>query len=49
MLIDDVVWMWLKMTVDDQMVAQEGLGINVGRYLGFFYSDNSMIGARDSE
>ena len=31
------------------MVAQEGLGLSVGRFLGFFYADYSMVRAQDSE
>ena len=48
-VVDNVVWTWLVMTVKDQTVQQEGLGLNMGRLLGVFYNDDRMIGARDSE
>ena len=37
------------MTVKYQTVVQQGLGLNVGRCLGVFYTDKCMVGARDSE
>ena len=39
----------LAMTVKDQAAEQDGLGINLGICLGFFYANNGMIGAQDSE
>ena len=45
MVVDNVVRMWLTFTVEYQSVAQEGLGINVGRFLGFFYTYKGMVGA----
>ena len=44
-----MVRMWLAMNFEDQEVAQEGLGLNVGRCLGIFYADDGIIGARYSE
>ena len=35
---------WLVMTDKYQMLAQEGLVINVGIFLGFFYANNGMVG-----
>ena len=49
MLVDNVVHIWLAMTYKYQTVAKEGLVINVGRCLGFFYDGNGMVRARDSE
>ena len=49
MVVDNVVWMWLALTVKDHMVVQEGLGLNVGRCLGFFYTDDGMVEAQESE
>ena len=44
-VVYNVVRMWLTFTVEYQSVAQEGLGINVGRFLGFFYTYKGMVGA----
>ena len=49
MVVDNVVPTYLVMTVEDQMVSQEGLGINVRICLGFFYANDCMVGAQDSE
>ena len=43
MVVDNVVRTWLPMTVKYQMVALEGLGLNVRRCLGVFYTNNGMI------
>ena len=32
------------MTVEDQMVAEEGLGLVLGKYMGLFYSDEQIVG-----
>ena len=48
-VVGNVVWTWLAMIVKDQAVAQEGLGLNVGRFLRVLYADEGMIGAQDSE
>ena len=37
------------MTVEDQRVAHDGMGVAVRKCLGIFYSDDSMVGSRDSE
>ena len=47
-MVDNVVRKCLVLTVEDQTVAQEGLGINVGICLEIFYVDNSMFGSWDS-
>ena len=49
MVVDNVVRTWMEMTVKDQVLAQEGLGINVGRRLGVFYANYGIIGSRESE
>ena len=46
LVVDNVVWTWLVMTVKYQTVAQESLGLNVGRFLVVFYTDNGMIRSR---
>ena len=43
LVVDNVVWTWLAMTVKYQTMAQEILGLNVGRFLVVFYTDNGMI------
>ena len=48
MVVYIVVRTWLPMTVEDHTGVQEVLGLNLGRHLGFFYTDNSMVGARES-
>ena len=40
---------WLALTVEDQLVAQEGLVLAVVRCLGLFYEDNIVMGSRDPE
>ena len=47
--MDNVVMTWLVVTVKEQVVAQEGLGLNVGICLGLFYDDYVMVSAQDSE
>ena len=48
-VVDNVVWTWLTLTVKCQTLAQEGLVLIVGRCLGFFNANNNMVGAWDSE
>ena len=43
LIVDNVVWNWLALTVEDQMITQEGLGLAVGRCLGIFYAENSVV------
>ena len=45
-ILDNVVRNWLALMLKDEMVAREGLGLAVGRRLGIFYADNSMVGSR---
>ena len=42
------MWMWLAMTVEYQRVAHGGTGEAVGRCMGFFYSNDGIVGSRDS-
>ena len=48
-IFDNMVRNWLAPMVEDQLVAQEGLGLAVGRCLGLFYADSSVVGSRDKE
>ena len=40
---------WIALTVEDQLVAQEGLGLVVGRCLGRNPRHRSAVPGRDSE
>ena len=40
---------WITLTVKDELVAQEGLGLVVGRCLGIFYIDEGIMSLRDPE
>ena len=40
---------WLEMTVEDQLVAHEGLGFLVRRCMGIFYAYDGMVGLQDPE
>ena len=42
-VVDNVVRTWLDMTSEDQSVAHEGLGLNVGIRLVVFYAIYVMI------
>ena len=44
-----VVRNWLALTVEDQLVDQEGLGLSVGSCLGFLYVNNGVVGSRDPQ
>ena len=37
------------MTVDNQLVTHEGLGLSVGRYVGLFYASYGVVGSQDME
>ena len=49
MVVDNVVQTCLAMTVKYQVVAQEGLGLDVGRCLVVFYADNVMFVTWESD
>ena len=46
---DNVIIIWLPMTVEDQRVAHDGLGETVERCLGVFYSEDDMVGSRGAD
>ena len=48
-VLDNVVQTWMVMTIEYQAMVQEILELYVGRDQGVFYSDNGIIGSRDSE
>ena len=47
--IENVIRTWLARTVEDQRVAQDGLGDTVRRCVGFFYADDGMVGSRNPD
>ena len=48
-LLNNVIRTWLIMTVEDHRVVLNGVGENIGRFLGVFYSYDGMVGSRDSD
>ena len=44
LIVYNVVRNCLDLTVEDQLVAQEGLGLVLGRCLVLFYDNNGMVG-----
>ena len=46
-VVDNVVHMWMIMTVEDQAVVQECLGLNGGRCMVVFYANDDMIRGRN--
>ena len=49
LLVDNVVRNWIMLTVEDQLVTQEGLVVVVGMCLGLFYADYGVVGSQDQE
>ena len=47
--VDSVVRYWLPMKVGDNAVIHDGLGHGVGRILGVFYEEDSILGLQDLE
>ena len=47
LIVENVVRNWLALTVEDQLVAQEGLVLGLGRCLGLFFSDNRVVVLQD--
>ena len=47
MIVNNLVWNWLVLMVEEKMVAHERLGLWVGRCLGLFYAGNDMVELRD--
>ena len=46
LIMDIVVRNWLALTVEEKLVAQEGLVLAVGRCLGIFYTDDGIVVSR---
>ena len=49
LIVENVVSNWIAMTVEDRLVAQEGLGLTVGRCMGLFYAEDNVVGSWDKE
>ena len=47
LIFKNVVWNWLAMTVEDQLVAYNGMGLAVGRCMGLLYADDGVVGSQD--
>ena len=48
-VVDNVIRTLLAMIVEDQRVDHNGLGDTVGRCLGVFYADDSMVRSIDAD
>ena len=48
-VVDNVIRTCLTMTLEDQRVPHDGLVETVGRFLGFFYSYDGIVGSRNSD
>ena len=48
-VVENVIWTWLAMTVEDQRVAHDGMGEVARCCLGVFYANGDMVGSRSSE
>ena len=44
--MDNVVQKWLVLEVEYQLLAQEVIGLAVGRCMGLFYADDFIVGSR---
>ena len=47
LIVDNVVLNWPALTVEEKLVAYEGLGIAAGQCLELFYAGDRMMGLRD--
>ena len=47
--VDSVICHWLSLTVEENSATHDGIGMVVGRCIGMFYADDSMIRSRDPE
>ena len=48
-IVDNVIWTWLALTVEDHQAVINGLGENIGNCLLVVYADDGMFAYRDSE
>ena len=47
LIVENMVRNYLALTVEDQLVTQEGLGLAVGRCMGFLYTGDVVLGMQD--
>ena len=47
--MENFVWMWLSITVKDQRVAHNWMGVAVRSCLGVVYANDGMVVSRDSD
>ena len=47
--VENIIWAWLSMTLEDYRMAHGGLGEAVRQCLGGFYVDDDMVGSRDPD
>ena len=47
--VDNVVWNWLELMAKEQLVAQEGLGLALGRCLVLLYANEGVVVSWDLE
>ena len=48
-VVDNVIKTWLAMTVENQRVYHDGLGVTIRRCLGVFYANDCMVVSRDAD
>ena len=48
-VVNNVIRIWLDMTVEDQRVAHDKMGETIGRCLAVFYAENGMVVSHESE
>ena len=48
-VVENSIRIWLDMLVEDQRVVHDGIGEVVGCCMGVFYTNDRMVGSRDSE
>ena len=46
--MDNIIWTWLAITMEYQRLFPNRMGEAFGRCLGVFYSDDGVVGSRDS-
>ena len=49
LVVDNVVRNWLSMTVEDELVAHDGLGLMMGQCIGMFYANDGLVWSREQK
>ena len=47
MVFENMMRNWLTMMAEEKIVAHDGLGLAVGRYMGIFYVADGLVGSQD--